>query len=424
MEIKEALDFINADDKRGSYGKLDTIASLLEKLGNPHKNKKYIHVTGTNGKGSTSNFLSNILIEAGYKVGLYTSPHIFRINERIKVNNCPISDGDLVCCIEKIKNVVENDLEFIPTYFEILTACAFLYFNKKNLDYIILEVGIGGEVDPTNVIENTILSIITPIGLDHTDKLGKSKVEIASVKSKIIKNNTILVSAEQELEVRNVLIKRANDCKSPYFFLDNKSVLIRKSNEDGNEFIYDNNLYNSKMIGEYQVFNASLAILAAKKLNLDLSYSQVFKGIKNAIWPARMTVLDKKPLTIVDGAHNDHGIGVINKSIRNFNFRRLILVFGKMADKNIGPSINNLSKLAYKVIFTEIDYKRAESSENLIKELGHGQEKFSFKSNIESAIEEAKSYANDDDFILYAGSLYLAEYIIRCYNKEEEFNGL
>ncbi|MFS8541734.1 MAG: bifunctional folylpolyglutamate synthase/dihydrofolate synthase, partial [Tissierellales bacterium] len=263
MNYEEALSYINDQEKFGSNLRLDTIRKLLELLGNPHKDLKCIHIAGTNGKGSTSSYIATMLKEAGYKVGLFTSPYLERFNERIAINGEDIPNGRLAEITEKVKDKIEimiqKEYEH-PTTFEIVTAIGFVYFKEEKVDYVVLEVGLGGRLDATNVIDECLLSIITTIDYDHMDVLGNTLGEIAYEKAGIIKERGLVLSYPQKEEAIEVIEKVCEERKAELTICPMENVKIIELNEYGGifDYHYNNTAFKNleiSLIGEHQVYN-------------------------------------------------------------------------------------------------------------------------------------------------------------------------
>ena len=324
---------------------LEHTFQLLERCGNPQDCFKSIHIAGTNGKGSTSAMLASILKGAGYTVGLYTSPHLIRFNERVRVDGIPIPDEKIV----EFVSLYKSDLEEIKsTFFEATTALAFNYFKDENVDVAVVETGLGGRLDSTNVLKPTI-TIITSITADHTEILGKDLSKIAFEKGGIIKNNIPLVLSPQCDEVDNVLLRIAkeknaalNDCKKKY--LNNV-----KLGENGTEFSWNDNQYKTNLIGEHQASNAVLAIEAAKLFDKNIKHESIVNGLKNVIWPGRLQSLSNNKHIYYDVAHNPHGIEVVLETLSNIFNEKPIGLLALKADKEldkIAPILRNkFSKL-------------------------------------------------------------------------------
>jgi len=415
MNREDTMKFIDNSKKFGSKLELERIKKLCELLGNPQDRLKFIHVAGTNGKGSTSVFINNILIDAGLKTGLYTSPFIYEFNERIQIDNIPISDEDLT---EIMSTVAENTAKMIaegfehPTEFELITAAAFLYFEKKKCDIVVLEVGLGGIYDATNVINTAVMSVITSISLDHTDYLGETIEEVAKNKCGIIKEGVPVVSyIRQNPKAFSVIENTAERLNSQIFIAEEEKLSDIKCNISGNEFVYDGRCYKTELIGKYQVLNATTAITACEHLmsqEYKITYENIKKGIYRAKWPARFEILGRSPLVIADGSHNSDGMNAFVETAKEIlDNKKVICVFGMLKDKDYGLCLKKLSEISDTIVVTEVDNPRRENVENLQKEAQkHFKNVYSEKCN-NKAIQKALSLANDDDVVIALGSLYM-----------------
>lgn len=420
MNINELI--INLESREGKKKSYDfsRMRALLEELDNPHIGLKYLHVAGTNGKGSTSNFLYNILKMGGYKVGLYTSPHLERYNERIKINGVEISDEDFIRLSKKVFCAEENiktNFETL-TFFEFITAIAFLYFKKEKSDYVILEVGMGGLSDSTNVIleEDKLASIITPISMDHTQFLGKNIEEIAYQKAGIIKKNVLVFSSNKEKIVKDIIEKVSKENNSEVFTLEDveiSSININDSFTEYNMRFYDDNLEKIKvnLIGYYQMYNSALSIMTILKLRdmgkMDISNENIKKGIENTFWPGRMEIVREKPKMLLDGAHNLDGIRNLTKNISLFKYNKLYIIAAILEDKEHKEMLKELSKYADEIVLVGIHTKRKTDPLILESEIIKSNVVVSIIEDLEDAIKNVIQKTSDNDFIIVTGSLYL-----------------
>lgn len=419
MKYNEALDYINDKDKFGSRLGLESIGKLLELLDNPQDKLKYIHIAGTNGKGSTASYLSNTLIKAGYSVGMFTSPYIERFNERVQVNGKDISDENLGNITARIKEkadiMVEEGYEH-PTTFEIVTAIAFMYFKQEDADYVVLEVGLGGRYDSTNIIKSPLVSVITTIDYDHIDVLGDTLEKIAYQKAGIIKEDSLVVSYPQDDEAIRVLREIADEKKSEFIVSPLKNIEIKESTNKGSTFDFSFKGYKIKnidisMLGEYQVYNASLAITTLLVLRqnglVDISDEEILEGLKDTKWPGRLEVLDEDPTFLIDGAHNVQGIEQLKRALSLFKYERLILGMAILQDKETSKMIELLAPIADIVVATEVNMPRKLDAD----ELGEGIKKYNenvfVEKDIKKAIEKTIEMAGKRDIIVFGGSLYL-----------------
>ena len=317
---RAALEYLYGLERFGIKLGLEVITTLLNTLGNPHQQYKSIHIAGTNGKGSTAAFLAQILIEAGYKVGLYTSPHLIQFNERIKINGKDISELDLINLIAVIKEKAEkNNLQL--TFFEFTTALAFFYFAQQKIDVAVVETGMGGRLDVTNVIQPEV-TIITNISLDHQQYLGETKEEIAAEKSGIIKDKAIVVTVEEDKEVLKIIEKKCME-KNAGLFLSDKAW-PQEASLERQIFTVKGQEYTIHLLGEHQLQNAALAIKAASLLaerGLLISSYNIQEGFKKAYWPGRLEIICNEPLVLVDCAHNLAGMQELARVIPSLSRR-------------------------------------------------------------------------------------------------------
>ncbi len=399
-KYKQIIQEIFSYESKGIILGLERIKELLVKLNNPEKNKKYIHISGTNGKGSVTAMCTAILKEAGYTVGMYTSPHLHDVRERIQINYQLISEEDFVNYYLKIKPLITNQ-----TFFEIITAIAFLYFHEKNVDFIILEVGLGGEYDATNVIENTLVSIITTIELDHLHYLGNTREKIAKEKAGIIKQNSLLITGiKPEDPIYTILQKKA----------DEKNTTIISQDKNVNENIKES--IKTNLYGEFQKENALLAkiaiqaIAAIKENEIIIDSETINKGLMNVKWPGRMQFIAEN--IILDCAHNPAGINCLMKEIeilrKEKQFKKIIIIFGVMKDKQYEEMIAEINKTADCIILTQPPLERALYPEELIP---HLSKDYYLINEPNEALAYAKQLIQDNknekSLIVVCGSCYL-----------------
>ncbi|GKZ02391.1 bifunctional folylpolyglutamate synthase/dihydrofolate synthase [Paraclostridium bifermentans] len=420
MNYNEALQFIHESHKFGMRLGLDNIKKLLELLGDPQNNLKIIHVAGTNGKGSTCSFISSILKESGYKVGLYTSPFLETFTERIRVNGENISEeevGKIVSLIkEKIEIMVSEGYSY-PTEFEIVTAMAFYYYNQEKVDFVALEVGLGGRYDATNVIDKPVVSAITSISLDHTGILGDTLAKIAFEKGGIIKENCPTIVYPQQEEASEVIKNICAEKKSKYIECDFKNIEIKSSNI--NSQIYNCNINGKelrdleiKLIGDHQIKNSIVALNVIEYLNdikiTNISEENIRKGLLGTKWPGRIEKISENPMFIIDGAHNEEGAKSLANSIdKYFENKNKILVIGMLEDKDIDSVLDLLIPKFNKVITTTPDNPRAIDANKLKEKIERYNIEVTCKPNIKEAVDYALEISNKDDVIISAGSLYM-----------------
>ncbi|MCP2240518.1 bifunctional folylpolyglutamate synthase/dihydrofolate synthase [Thermoanaerobacterium thermosaccharolyticum] len=421
MNYQDAIDYIHNTHKFGMKLGLDNIKRLLMHLGNPQNNLKFIHVAGTNGKGSTCAFINSILLEAGFKVGLYTSPYLEEFEERMRINNQNIPKDKLIYYVEYIKPIIEKIVDEgynHPTEFEIITAIAFKYFCDENVDFVVLEVGLGGRFDATNVIESSLVSVITTIDYDHMDKLGDTLEKIAFEKAGIIKENGTVVSFYQKDEALKVIEEVSRFKNASLSVMDMNDVKIKESNSNHQVFDYKNykNLKIS-IIGKHQIYNASLAVMAVEKLiqyGINISEDVIKRGLINAKWPGRIEVISKSPLIVIDGAHNPQGMATLKEALNLFTYNRLILVIGMLKDKDTDSMLKLIVPEADLIITTKPISDRAYTAEELSQKIAY-DDVLHFE-NIDDAINKALKSAGKNDLILFCGSLYMIGHV-RLYLK-------
>ncbi|WFA09903.1 folylpolyglutamate synthase/dihydrofolate synthase family protein [Tissierella sp. Yu-01] len=419
MNYQEALAYINDKEKYGSRLGLHSIGRLMELLGNPQDNLRYIHVAGTNGKGSTSSYLAHCLKSAGYKVGLYTSPYLERFNERIQINGEDIPNEKLASITKLVKekaNIMVEEGMLHPTTFEIITAISFVFFNLEKVDYVVLEVGLGGRFDSTNIISSSLASVITTLDYDHIDVLGNTLGEIAYQKAGIIKENGIVVSYPQEQEALEVIKKVAKEMNSEFYLDPIENIKIKEETEFGSIFDFkykDQHLKNIKisLLGHYQVYNASLAIvtlliLREKKL-VNITDEEIFEGIALTEWKGRLEVLRRNPTFLIDGAHNIQGITHLANALKLFKYNKLILGISILKDKDYKKMIELLGPLADKVVATEVKMPRKLDAEILADYFKGYVSEVYVEKEIKDAVAKTIELADKDDLIVFGGSLYM-----------------
>lgn len=395
---------------------LTAITELLERLGNPQNSFKSILIAGTNGKGSTAAMLASMLQSAGYKTGLYTSPHLIDVRERIRVNRKEISKKDFGRVIMAVKKAVQQPV----TYFETLTAAAFVYFQVRKVDIAVLEAGLGGRLDATNVC-NPLVSVITNIGFDHMVYLGNTLAAIAREKAGIIKPCGICITGSKQKKVLEVLEDICNQNKAVFYRLGKDIIIKQRKNGLVNYHGLEGSLNDLTipLPGRHQLDNAALALAAleiAGKKGFPAKVDAIRKGLKGTIWEGRLEIICRRPLFIIDGAHNPAGIRALCVSLKNdFARRRLILIFSSLADKNYHKMLQIIAPLAGKIILTPIQANRAEhviKIHEFIKKIGYDAV---IAENTQQAVRLAFEMAGVKDIICAAGSLYLVGEIKRAF---------
>ncbi len=421
MNYSESVAYLEEQQKFGVKLGLDTVRALLHRLGDPQKGLSILHVAGTNGKGSTSAFLSYILTAGGYEVGLYTSPALERFNERIQRNNQPVDDAMLAEKTTLLKNTVDKMVEEgedAPSQFELETALAFLCFQEWKVDFVVLEVGMGGRLDATNVVSDPLVSVITSISLDHTRFLGNTLAEIASEKAGIIKEGCPVVLYPQQQEVMEVVKEKAREKGSQLVCPDFSKIGDWEKSLSGQSFTWTDEegkprRISLQVLGDYQLKNALMAFqtiqLLRKTGRLSLTEDQVLTGLKQARWKGRFEKISDHPVIILDGAHNPGGAEVFAQSIRDFlEDRPLTLVVGILADKKIDEMLDAFLPLASACITVTPDNPRAMPAEKLCERIEERGKKAKAANNLEEAWRMAGEETDPDKgAIAFVGSLYM-----------------
>lgn len=396
---------------------LSYIRRILKQLNNPQDSVKTIHVTGTNGKGSTSYYLSNLLQKAGQKTGLFVSPYIYEFNERIQLNGKNISNNDLIKTANEIEMAIEilkkDDPDFSLVTFEYEVALAFQFFAQKNCDYAVIEVGIGGEHDKTNVIIPEV-SVITTIGLDHEKIIGPTLKDIAKEKSGIIKSNRPVVLGNVPQDVLEILLNKAQSENSKSFLLGRDFQI--KIMPDVIEYQDSKTIYNFALRPLVEAYDIGVAVQVIQLLQLDLDRKKIEEAINETRIPGRYDVIQTSPEIIVDGAHNLQAMENLLNLVRKKKKGQIYVLLGMMKDKDLGP-VTKLFK-DEKVTLTRIDYPRAARLEDFPKE---AQKEFEYKENFEEAYTSLKNKLQVDDMLLVTGSFYLVGAVLNyCKRGKDE----
>ena len=382
MKINELLDELYSYSLFGIKLGRDNIQKICDELGNPEKKYKIIHITGTNGKGSTSTIIETVLLEAGYSVGKYTSPHILKFNERIRANGKDISDEEIALTYEKVKNAIKN-IGITPTFFEVTTAMMFLYFAEKKVQYAVLEVGMGGRFDATNVADGDI-AVITNVSLDHTEYLGKTIYDIAFEKAGIEKKKTFVNTEEKYKDVK--------------YSLNFKNFMT--------EIYINEKKFNLSLFGDYQVKNFLCAYEALKYLGI--SDDIIEKAVSKVVWQCRFERFSQNPLTILEGAHNIDGILNLKKILTHeYKPDEIVMIVSILKDKKVTEMLEVCESFSDKIILTSLsDNPRGLSGEKLL-EYTDKSSVFSVEDDIKKAYETAEK--SNRRIIVVCGSFYTCE---------------
>lgn len=415
MTYAEALEYIHSALRFGIKPGLERVAALLEKLGNPQKKLKIVHVAGTNGKGSICSATASALAAAGYKTGLYLSPYIVDFRERIQINGGMIPEEDMAEETERVKNAAEALANMEPaTEFELVTAAAFDYFARSECDFVVLEVGLGGRFDATNVIEKPLVSVIATISYDHTAILGDTLTKIAFEKGGIIKPEGITVcSAGQEPEAMRQIEKICAQRKNRLVVPDISSAQILSESIEGTNIRYRGEELFIPLAGRHQLVNFTAAYEALQQLSeyygIKIKTSDIAAGFSSVKFPARMQILHKNPLVILDGAHNPSGIATLRDSMLRFLAgRRIAVVMGMLRDKDYKAAIAQIAALAGSFYAVRPESNRALPAAETAAVAASYCAKTHAADDNAAALEAALHDAGPDGAVVICGSLYLA----------------
>jgi len=426
MDYSAALRYLDSlanYEKRDRYDykkafSLERMRRLASSLGDPQKAFKSIHIAGTKGKGSTSAVAYSILKEAGYRTGLYTSPHLVSFRERIMIDGELISEADTSRLLEKIKGLTDSaGRDDKPTFFEVYTALSFLYFKERKVDIAVFEVGLGGRLDATNILE-PLVSAITPISYEHTDKLGNTLTEIAGEKAGIIKDGSVCVIAPQEEEAMRAILKVCAGRKARPVIVG-KDIKFKEIEFDVSKEVFSlsgpSGVYprlETALLGAHQVVNAATAVGIIETLRLKgigIDKDAVERGVRRARWPGRLEMVSGRPRVLLDGAQNRASANALMKAvIRIFKYKRLILILGVSKDKDIKGMLEELLPSAGSVILTKAKVAgRAREPADIKKLIDPAGRDAWLTDSVEDAVEKARSLAAPDDLVLITGSLFV-----------------
>lgn len=421
MSITAAIEFIEFSHAFGTRINLHTMERLLQQLGNPHQRLKVIHVAGTNGKGSTSSFLASMLMAQGYRTGLFTSPHMHCYTERIRVNGMNIPEDDFSAIIENLKSLVMPLVQGgecpHPAMFDLMTLAAFVYFDRMMLDVVVLEVGLGGLEDATNVINQPLAAVITPIDIDHVDVLGHDLAGIAAHKAGIIKNGRPVISHGQLPVAESVIQKTAHLHHAPLFWMKPADVHVQASDLKEQVFHLVHPRYTMehvsiRMMGLHQTRNAAVALLTLLVLrsrgDLIITDESLLQGLQNTLWAGRLEVLQHTPLVIIDGAHNLQGAEILQRFLlEHFPDRHINFLMGMLSNKDVEGVLDTLMPLGQKLFFTRAHSPKAVDPQSLANQVQlFGKEVHAIDSMAE-AVQTALMQTAIDEVLVITGSLYL-----------------
>ena len=417
MDYDQALKYIEGVSYLGVTPGLERVSALLGRLGHPERKTRFVHVAGTNGKGSTSVMTASALSACGYKTGLYTSPHLARVNERMRLDGAEIPDGEFARVVSALASAAEGLAEPC-TEFELLTAAALLWFAEAGADIAVLEVGMGGRFDATNVIPRSECAVITNIGLDHTAVLGDTVEAIAAEKAGIFKGGRA-VSYEQPESVAAVLRSAAAKTGTELTFADFSKIEPLSDSVEGQRFRFEGEEYSIRLLGAHQLKNAAVALTALDTLRRsgwDLPAEGVRKGLAAAVWPARFELVERAPLFVVDGGHNPQCVAATAEAIRRYMpGGHCVILMGVLADKNWSAMIDILADVAEGFVCAAPDSPRALPAADLGAELLRRGLHAEVCSSVPEAVEAAKALAGPDGAVCSVGSLSMSGAVRACF---------
>ncbi len=414
MTEAECIAYFNGLQRFTRRPGLERMLTLLERLGNPHKKIKAVHVAGTNGKGSTVAYISSVLTEAGYKTGRYISPYVIEFRERIEINGKMIPPEKLAKIVTQLKPEIAalEEKKIQITYFEAITAAALCYFAQEQCDVVVVEVGLGGRFDATNVLEKPLVSVITSIGLDHTEVLGSTIEQIAAEKSGIIKDwGTTVCCPDQDPDALGVIFEQCA-LKNNRLVMGNLAAAdVKAESFSGSVVTYGDITLEIPLVGRHQVANCITAVEVLGQLRCQgyaISDKNITNGIKNTRFPARMELVSQKPLLFIDGAHNPPGAAVLAETLKLIPNKPRIAVLGMLADKDVIHTVSVLAPCFDQIITTTPTSPRAMSAQELQEIVNSLEKKAIAEPTPAQALKKAVKLAGCDGTVVVCGSLYLA----------------
>ena len=420
MDYKEALAYLNAVEFFGSKPGLERMAAMLDALGNPQNGMKFVHVAGTNGKGSCAAMTASILKAAGYKTGLYTSPYLYRFNERMQIGGKEIEDDVLAELVTRVKPIAEA-MEDHPTVFELMTVTALLWYKEAGCDIVVLEVGLGGRFDATNVIPAPECAVIMNIGLDHTEILGDTLEQIAFEKAGILKPGTEAVLFQQSESVTEVVQKRCDELGITLHIPDFTAIKVEFDSLYGQTFTYKGESYALPLLGAHQLKNAATVLEVVEVLRgrgWKLEQSDVEHGLYAVHWPGRFELLSEEPLFVVDGGHNPQcALTVRDNLLRYFPDKRRILLLGVLRDKDYPALTEILNEAADEYICITPDSHRALPAQELADFLNRYNKPVAVCDSIRDGVSLALDRSDEGSVVCAVGSLYSVGEIRACFER-------
>lgn len=414
MTYKEAVEKIDSLLVFGSKPGLERVGELMKRIGSPDRKLKFVHIAGTNGKGSTCVLIANTLKCAGYKTGLFISPYVLEFRERFQINGDMIPEDELCEIVEKLFPIVEQMKreDKIITEFEFVFAIAMYWYAEENCDVVVLETGLGGRFDATNIIDTPLASVITSISLDHTAILGDTYEKIAFEKCGIIKPNGMTVAYGDQKDGVIEVIKKTVSERNNKLYIADKNADVIKSDLYGSEFAVDGASLKIPFIGKHQIKNALTAFCAVKALRergLDISEKALKEGFESVFFPARLEILGKNPVIMLDGSHNPDGVKALANALKeNMPDKRKIGIVGMLADKDVRTALSEIVPLFEEIITVSPHNPRAMSAEELAEIISQYDIPVSAEDDYETAYQKALSKADRNDAVIIFGSLYLS----------------
>lgn len=417
MNYAEAIEYIHSVNWMFCNPGLDRVKTLCHALGDPQDSLRFIHVAGTNGKGSFCSMLDSVLRAEGYRVGLFTSPYILEFGERMRVDGKNITEDELCDLVERVKPIADS-MEDKPTEFELITALAFLYFAEKKCDFVVLECGLGGRLDATNIIKTPILSVITGIALDHTAILGDTHEKIAAEKAGIIKSGVPVLWCGSHAGAEQVIREKCEAVDAEFIKADRSSLNIKKMTLDGTDLDFGAHKdIHIPLLGSYQPINASNVLTAVdilREFGIEISEDAVRTGLASVVWHARFEIIRRDPLIIADGGHNPEGIDGAVESIKRYFTDSVGIVTGVMADKDYNYMASRMAEVATEVFCLTPDNPRALSAEDYSKVFdGLGIHSSSYAS-VGDAVRAAVKWGKENRLpVICLGSLYMYGEVVK-----------
>ena len=411
MNLDQTLEYIHSNYWNGGTFGLGRVTKLLELMGNPQKDLKFVHIAGTNGKGSTASMTASILQKAGYVTGLYTSPYIFKFHERMQVNGECITDEELIEITAWIKSLADT-MESHPSEFELVTCIAFEFFKRRKCDIISLEVGLGGEFDATNTIDSPEVAVMTNIGLDHTELLGDTLEKIAETKSKIIKTGTHAVTYREPASVEAVFEARCREVGADWTRADFDTIELLSASLEGQVFNWGPyKEIQLPLLGDHQLKNSAVVLTlmgVLQEKGWKITEQHIRDGIATVSWPGRFELISRDPLFIVDGGHNPQCIEALVKNVRDYlGGRKLTILTGVLADKDYNQMYADMARYASEFVTLTPGNPRALTAAGLKEYLERFGKPVTACDDVADAVRMAREKAGPDGVVLCYGSLYM-----------------